>query len=212
VLFPQTRVDTTSRPTSASGSLANANGCWDWIGWYGRTFAQRSGSQQAAIKSMVDQLSSGGGAGAGALPAPSGVSTSAATPSSMTIHWNAVSGAVSYNVYRNGSRSNAAPVASTTFTDTGLTSGTQYTWTVTAVDGAGLEGTPSPPVTGATTGSAAACFTATTYAHVSAGRAHVRQGFAYANGSNQAMGLWNVFVTTTLKRTGVDFYVVGTCQ
>ena len=148
VLFPQTRVDSSSRPTSASGSLANANGCWDWIGWYGRNFAQRSGSQQAAIKAMVDQLSSGGGGGTGALPAPSGVSTSAATPSSMTIDWNAVSGAVGYNVYRNGGKSNAAPVPSTTFTDTGLTPGTHYAWTVAAVDGAGLEGASSAPVSG----------------------------------------------------------------
>jgi hypothetical protein len=43
VLFPQTKVDNTSRSTSASGSLANANGCWDWIGWYGTNFAQKSG-------------------------------------------------------------------------------------------------------------------------------------------------------------------------
>ena len=211
VLFPQTRVDSSSRPTSASGSLANPNGCWDWIGWYGSNFAQRSGSQQAAIKAMVDQLSSGGG-GTGALPAPSGVSTSAATPSSMTIHWNAVSGAVGYNVYRNGGRANGAPVASTTFTDTGLTAGTQFAWTVAAVDSAGLEGESSAPVSGTTTGSAAVCFTGTNYAHVNAGRAHVSRGYAYANGSNQTMGLWNVFVTTTLKRTRTDFYVVGTCQ
>ena len=212
VLFPQTRVDSSSHPTSASGSLANANGCWDWIGWYGRNFAQRSGSQQAAIKAMVDQLSSGGGGGTGTLPAPSGVSTSAATPSSMTIHWNAVSGAVGYNVYRNGGKTNGTPVASTTFTDTGLTPGTQYAWTVAGVDGAGLEGGLSAPVNGSTTGSAAVCFTATNYAHVNAGRAHVSGGYAYANGSNQTMGLWNVFVTTTLKRTGTDYYLVGTCQ
>jgi hypothetical protein len=211
VLFPQTRVDSSSRPTSASGSLANANGCWDWIGWYGSNFAQRSGSQQAAIKAMVDQLSSGGGGGTGALPAPTGVSASAPTPSSVTISWNAVSGAVGYNVYRDGSKSNGAPVASTAFVDTGLKAGTQYAWTVAAVDSAGREGASSARVTGATTGSAAACFTATNYAHVNAGRAHVSLGLAYANGSNQAMGLWNVFVTTTLNRTGTNFYVVGKC-
>jgi poly(3-hydroxybutyrate) depolymerase len=41
VLFPQTKVDNTSRSTSASGSLANPNACWDWIGWYGTNFARR---------------------------------------------------------------------------------------------------------------------------------------------------------------------------
>ena len=64
VLFPQTKVDNTSHSTSASGSLANANGCWDWIGWYGSNFAQKAGTQMAAIKAMVDRLASGTGSGA----------------------------------------------------------------------------------------------------------------------------------------------------
>jgi poly(3-hydroxybutyrate) depolymerase len=211
VLFPQTRVDNTRRPTSASGSLANPNGCWDWIGWYGSNFAQRTGSQEAAIKAMVDQLSSGG-SGGGTLPAPTGVTASGATSSSMTIGWNAVTDAASYNVYRNGARSNTAPVTSTTFTDTGLAAGTTYSWTVAAVDGAGLEGASSTPVTATTSGTAAVCFTASNYAHVSAGRAHVNGGYTYANGSNEAMGLWNVFVTTTLRRTSTNYYVIGTCS
>jgi hypothetical protein len=25
------------------------------------------------------------------------------------------------------------------------------------------------------------------------------------------MGLWNTFVTTTLKMTGTNYYVIGTC-
>ncbi|MEJ8846415.1 fibronectin type III domain-containing protein [Variovorax rhizosphaerae] len=211
VLFPQTRVDSTQRATSASGSLPNGNGCWDWIGWYGSNFAQRAGTQQAAIRAMVDQLASGS-AGPGTLPAPTGVTLSAATSSSMTISWSAVAGASSYNVYRNGSKANASPVATTTFTDTGLAQGTSYSWTVAALDGSGLEGTPSAPVTGSTTGgSTAVCFTSSNYAHVSAGRAYVAMWLAYANGSNQYMGLWNIFFTTTLKQTGPGYYVVGSC-
>src|SRR4051812_33273679 len=50
VLFPQTKVDSTSHQTSASGSLANSNGCWDWIGWYGTNFAHKTGTQKAPIK------------------------------------------------------------------------------------------------------------------------------------------------------------------
>ncbi|MBC7605080.1 MAG: hypothetical protein H7255_20780, partial [Ramlibacter sp.] len=78
VVFPQTRVDSTSHTTSASGSLANSNGCWDWIGWYGTNFAQKAGTQAAANKAMVDKVSSGSGSGGGggALPAPTGVATS----------------------------------------------------------------------------------------------------------------------------------------
>ena len=210
VLFPQTKVDNTSRSTSASGMLANPNGCWDWIGWYGSNFAQKSGAQASAIKAMVDQLSSGGGGG-GALAAPTGVATSNPTSSSMAITWNAVTGAASYNVYRNGSKANASAVTRTDFTDNGLSPGTTYSWTVRAADANGVEGAASAPATGTTTGSTAVCFTATNYVHTTAGRAHQSGGYAYANGSNQNMGLWNVFVTTTLKQTGTNYYVIGTC-
>ena len=36
-------------------------------------------------------------------------------------------------------------------------------------------------------------------------------GYTYANGSNQNMGLWNVFFTTILKQTASNYYVIGTC-
>jgi poly(3-hydroxybutyrate) depolymerase len=217
VLFPQARVDSTSRPTAASGSLPNPNGCWDWVGWYGSNFAQRAGTQVAAIKAMVDRLASGssgggGGGGGSALPAPVGVAASGATASSMVIAWAAVSGAAGYNVYRNGAKANATLVAGTSFTDSGLAAGTTYAWTVTAADTNGAESPPSAPATGTTTGSAAACFTSSNYAHTTGARATQRFGQTYANGSNQAMGLWNVFVTTTLKRTGPNHYVIGTCS
>lgn len=215
VLFPQAKVDSTSRATSASGSLPNLNGCWDWVGWYGSNFAQKAGTQQAAIKAMVDQLASGGGSGGGGgtLPAPTGVATSNATASSMTVSWSAVSGAASYNVYRNGSKVNASAVTTTSFNDSGLASATTYSWTVRGVDASGAEGAVSAPASGTTTGSApATCFTASNYAHTTAGRATVVMGYARANGSNQNMGLWNVFITTTLKQTAPNYYVIGTCS
>lgn len=212
VLFPQTKVDNTSRQTAASGSLANPNACWDWIGWYGSNFAQKAGTQAAAIKAMVDQVSSGStGGGGGSLPAPTGLTTSNATANSMKINWSAVSGASSYDVYRNNVLVNAVPVTATTYTDTGLASGTTYAWTVAAVDANGAEGARSSAASGTTTGSAAVCFTATNYAHTTAGRAYQSGGYALANGSNQNMGLWNVYTTTTLKQTGTNYYVIGTC-
>ena len=219
VLFPQTRTDNTSRSTSASGSLANPNACWDWIGWYGTNFAQKAGTQMAAIKAMVDRVSSGsgscgGGGGTTTLAAPTGVTTSNATTTTMKINWNAVSGAASYNVYRNGNKSNALPVTATNFTDTGLAAATQYSWTVRAADSNGTEGATSAAASGTTTGTApppATCYTASNYAHTTAGRATQSGGYTYANGSNQNMGLWNTFTTTTLKMTGTNYYVIGTC-
>ena len=214
VLFPQTRIDGTLRQTSASSLVPNPNACWDWIGWYGNNFAQKAGTQVGAIKAMVDQLASGSGGGGGGdpLPPPTGVATSGATASSMTISWAAVSGATGYHVYRNGTRVTGAPVAGTSHNDTGLAAGTTYSWTVTDLNAGGVESAPSAPATGTTTGSAPAqCFTASNYAHTTAGRAHAQWGWTYANGSNQSMGLWNTFTSTTLKQTGPNHYVVGTC-
>jgi poly(hydroxyalkanoate) depolymerase family esterase len=60
-----------------------------------------------------------------------------------------------------------------------------------------------------TTTPAGPCVTSSNYAHVQAGRAHQTAGEAYANGSNQDMGLWNTFVTHTLRQTGVNYWVIA---
>jgi len=197
--------------TAASSMLTNPNACFDWIGWYGGNFAQRGGTQIGAIKAMVERVSSGGGGGGGTLPAPTGVGTSGATQTTIMLAWNAVSGAAGYNVFRGGTKVNPSLVGATSYTDSGLSPATTYSWTVAAVDANGAQGAMSAAASGTTTGSAAVCFTASNYAHTTAGRAHQSLGQTYANGSNQAMGLWNVFVTTTLKQTGPNFYVIGTC-
>jgi poly(hydroxyalkanoate) depolymerase family esterase len=69
--------------------------------------------------------------------------------------------------------------------------------------------TVSPTVSPTPTGP---CFTASNYAQVSAGRAHQSAGQTYANGSNQAMGLWNTYVTHTLRQTGTNYYVLADGQ
>lgn len=65
-------------------------------------------------------------------------------------------------------------------------------------------GTPPPPFTCTTS-------TATNYAHVLAGRAYVSARFALAKGSNQNMGLYNIFITRTLAQTAEGYYEVGAC-
>ena len=207
VLYPQT-------------STAATNSCWDWWGYDSANYAKKSGPQMAAIKAMVDRVSSGGTVTPpppppAALPAPTNVSTSNASASGMTIGWTAVSGAASYNVYRNSNKTNALPVTALTFNDTGLSAATTYSWTVKAADANGAEGAASAAVSGTTTGTppppVTTCYTASNYAHTIAGRAYALYGFTYANGSNQSMGLWNIYSTTTLKMTGSNYYVVGTC-
>jgi poly(3-hydroxybutyrate) depolymerase len=199
MLYPQT-------------SVAATNSCWDWWGYDSANYSKKSGPQMAAIKAMVDQVSSG--TPTGTLPAPTGVATSGATTTTMSIGWNSVTGAASYNVYRAGNKVNAVPVIATSYQDTGLAAGTTYSWTVKAVDGNGAEGAASSPASGTTTGApppVVTCYTSSNYAHTTAGRAYASFGYTYANGSNQNMGLWNIYTTTTLKKTATNYYVIGTC-
>lgn len=152
-----------------------------------------------------------GDGGGGTLPAPTGLTVTGTTDTSVTLNWSAVSGASSYTVYRNGTA--VGTTTGISRTDTGLTPATSYRYTVAAADSSGAVGVTSAAVTATTTGSAAACFTASNYAHVAAGRAHTTGGHAYANGSEQDLGLYNTFTTHTLKQTASNYYVIadGTC-
>ncbi|GGZ32394.1 extracellular catalytic domain type 1 short-chain-length polyhydroxyalkanoate depolymerase [Streptomyces poonensis] len=57
------------------------------------------------------------------------------------------------------------------------------------------------------------CWTGSNYQHVQAGRATVAGGYAYAKGSGQNMGLYNTFVTHTLRESPAGHYVLadGVC-
>ncbi|MEV7399300.1 glycoside hydrolase family 18 protein [Streptomyces sp. NPDC091267] len=112
-------------------------------GWYG----------QAAY--LVDDLSvSGPDGGGGTDPAPTvpaapaGLAVGAATPSSVALSWNAVSGATGYTVYKDGAK--ATTSTSNSATVTGLTANTAYQFTVTATNAAG-ESVKSASVSGRTT-------------------------------------------------------------
>lgn len=54
--------------------------------------------------------------------------------------------------------------------------------------------------------------TASNYSHVVAGRATTSLGYVYSVGSNENMGLYNTFVTTTLAETSDGYYEIGTCN
>jgi hypothetical protein len=81
----------------------------------------------------------------GAPYAVTGVTATAGT-NQVTLSWNAVSGATSYQLYRTGNSGNEAATPSvtgitgTTFTDTGLNPGTTYYYRVVAVNGSGASG------------------------------------------------------------------------
>ena len=205
MIYPQTSTQAT-------------NSCWDWWGYDSVNYAKKSGPQMAAIKAMVDQVSAGTTTPPppppAAIAAPTGVTTSGATTSAMTISWTAATGATGYNVYRNANKVNALPVSGVSYSDTGLAAATTYSWTVKSIDSNSAESVASGAASGTTTGTpppVATCYTASNYAHTMAGRAYALYGYTYANGSGQSMGLWNIYAMTTLKQTGTNYYVIGTC-
>lgn len=102
--------------------------------------------------------------------------------------------------------------AGTTSTTTSTTSTAGVTTTTTAratTTTTSTTTTTTAPSTGGGT-----CFTSSNYTHALFGRAHlVYSNFhVAANGSNQDMGLYSMFVVTTLKQIGLNNYVIGSCQ
>ncbi|MFJ9327849.1 chitinase [Streptomyces sp. NPDC101230] len=79
---------------------------------------------------------------------PAGLKTTATTSSSVSLSWNAVSGASGYNVYRGGTKVASATGPSATVT--GLAASTAYSFQVTATNAAG-ESAKSAAVTATTT-------------------------------------------------------------
>ncbi|WP_307057562.1 chitinase [Streptomyces achromogenes] len=112
-------------------------------GWYG---------QAAYYADDVSVHGPDGGGGGDPTPtvpsAPAGLSVSGTTSSSVSLAWNAVSGATGYHVYRAGTKVTA--VSGTSATVTGLAASTSYGFQVTAVNAAG-ESVKSATVTGTTT-------------------------------------------------------------
>jgi subtilisin family serine protease len=81
--------------------------------------------------------------------APAGVQAVATSSSSVTVSWNASTGAASYTVYRSTSGSSftvAGTSGSTSFTDSGRAGSTTYAYYVTASNAAGVASAPSSTV------------------------------------------------------------------
>ncbi|MDN3269896.1 glycoside hydrolase family 18 protein [Streptomyces sp. MA15] len=99
-------------------------------GWYG---------QQPYYVDDVSVLGPDGGGGGDPEPSvpgtPGGLTVSGTTATSVTLAWNAVSGATGYTVYRDGARVTA--VTGTSATVTGLAAATSYSFQVAATNAAG---------------------------------------------------------------------------
>lgn len=97
----------------------------------------------------IDPIPSGGGTTPTLPDAPTGVAVTATTDTTVSLTWVAVSGATGYTV-RSGETTVGVPTTNS-YTVTGLTQSTAYSFTVAAANGAG-EGPRSVPVNATTTG------------------------------------------------------------
>ncbi|MFI9821655.1 chitinase [Streptomyces sp. NPDC052013] len=111
-------------------------------GWYG---------QQAYYADDLSVFGPDGGGGGEPEPTipgtPGGLSVSGTTSTSVSLAWNAVSGATGYTVYRDGTKVTA--VTGTSATVTGLAASTSYSFQVAATNAAG-ESAKSAAVTART--------------------------------------------------------------
>ncbi|MFF7331666.1 cellulase family glycosylhydrolase [Streptomyces sp. NPDC008150] len=110
----------------------------------------------ASIKSP--SFSGGGGGGTGgdttAPTAPAGLKVTGTTSTSVSLSWTASTddtAVTAYDIYRGTAK--VGSVTGTSYTDTGLTAGTGYGYTVRARDAAGNTSPASASVTGTTSGS-----------------------------------------------------------
>ncbi len=111
------------------------------------------GSGSTTGISLADRYSDGGDTTPPSTPG--GLTVTGSTNTTVSLSWNASTdnvGVTGYDVYRGSTKVNASPLTARTYTDTGLTAGTTYTYTVRARDAAGNQSAASTGVPGTTTG------------------------------------------------------------
>ncbi|TCS39318.1 poly(hydroxyalkanoate) depolymerase family esterase [Paucimonas lemoignei] len=112
----------------------------------------------------------------------------------------------SYHIAQFFGLTGAGTTTTTTVGSTSTTTG------YTSTSSAPVTTTTSVASTTTTTVAAGACYNASNYAHVTAGRAVNSMGYAKAKGSNQNMGLYNTFTTSKLREAPAGYFTIdSTC-
>jgi hypothetical protein len=137
MLYPQTQPSNLVPPFGPS----NPEACWDWWGYLDPNptadprYLTKSAPQIAAIKRMLDRLTSGAKpTGAVAAANPEVLVANDATDHAIALAWTAVAGATSYEVFRaDPNQTNfqsLGTIAGLSFGDTGLQPKTTYRYQV----------------------------------------------------------------------------------
>jgi len=154
VLYPQAK---------ASPFLPmNPAACWDWWGYvtFDDSYVTKSGRQIAAIKAMLDALTSGAKGGAVAAGAPFALTVNDRSDAQVDLVWTAAPNASAYRVFRAGADGQYRPVGEVanglSFADRGLAPATSYSWRVAPMV-AGAAQAPSNTTSATTLGTPAPC-------------------------------------------------------
>lgn len=150
ILYPQTK--------TSSFWPGNPQACWDWWSYVDHedSYVTKSGSQIKAIKAMLDAVTAGAAAPAGAtepsLSAPQWLTVIDASDTGVDIAWSPVGGVTTYRVWRAGADGAFQAIGDATgasFAESGLTPQTTYRWRVSAILN-GAEGPASEDAIGTT--------------------------------------------------------------
>lgn len=209
VLYPQT-VESHLDPV-------NSKGCWDWWGYNGPDFAFKVGDQIAAVRAMVERLSSGSGPNSSPTTGDAlRLEATDAADDAVALAWTRSDSAELYHLYRasdpTGPFDELAMVSAATnsYVDSGLEPDTSYSYQVRAAVN-GIE--YSSEIASITTRAPAPeCdpYFSDNVTHVHRGRAQVWFGVVFARGSWDYMGFYNLLTETALYWDG-DAYQVGVC-
>ena len=137
---------------------------------------------------MIDRIAGGGGPGPAPAP-PTALVVSATTDNSVSLAWAASTGPnlSGYNVYRNGAKVNPGLISGTSYADSGLSSGTSYSYFIKAVNASNVESAASNTVSAATTTTTGGTTTTTDFTSDVMEDGYVK---AYANATLPAVGVF----------------------
>jgi poly(3-hydroxybutyrate) depolymerase len=216
VLYPQT----TDAPF-------NPNGCWDWWGLsdllaLNHNYAQKTGYQISAVKSMLDRLAQG------FVPRPSSDTfgtpqdfrSADSTSSSVALSWRPNSAAAGFNIYRSlnsagpFTKITSQPLSGASFADRSVQPNSAYYYQSRAVDQFGQESPPTSAMPGTTAPEPPACdpYFSNNVIHVMKLRAFADVlDDTWAAGSVEWMGRYDVNESSQLIKERPAYYRVGYC-